>query len=86
MAESRQDARNKITLRVNEENPEPVELIAQSIIDVADAFKKIDSGKLKRKTIVILIQDITKLPQRDIEAVLNAAAQLKERYLKDIKK
>jgi hypothetical protein len=74
-----------ITVNVKEENPEPLELIAKSIIDIADAFNKINSGPLKRHTIVLLLQDATKLSQRDINKVLDAAPKLKEYYVKQLK-
>jgi hypothetical protein len=75
-----------ITVKVNEQNPEPLELIAKSIIEISDAFKKIETGPLKRKTIVLLLRDVTGLPQRDINAILDAAPKLKDYYVKELKK
>lgn len=49
----------QITVKVKEENPEPLELLAQSIIDLSEAFRKIEAGPLKRRTIVLLLQDAT---------------------------
>lgn len=74
-----------ITVKTNEENPEPVELIAQSIIDVAEAAKKMNDSRLKQRAVILLIKDVTNLPMKDIEAVLNAAGKLKEYYVKQIK-
>lgn len=71
-----------ITVKVKEENPEPLELIAQSIIDLAEAFKKIETSPLKRHTIVLLLKDRTGLSQRDINAVLDAAPKLADYYTK----
>ncbi len=71
-----------ITVKVNEQNPEPLELIAKSIIELSDAFQKINSSSLKRRTIVLLLQDETKLPQKDINAILDAATKLKDTFLK----
>jgi hypothetical protein len=75
-----------ITVKVNEENPEPLEVIAQSIVDISDAFKKINESRLSRKAVVLLLQDLTRLSQRDINLVLDAAPKLKQFYVKDVKK
>jgi len=76
----------QITVKVKEENPEPFEIIAQSVIDLSEAFKKIEAGPLKRRTVVLLLQDATGLPQRDINKILDAAPKLKDWYVKELKK
>lgn len=70
-----------ITVKTNEEKPEPMEVIAQAIIDVSNAFQKLRNGRLTQRAIVLLIKDTTGLSQRDIEAVLIACENLK-RYVK----
>lgn len=70
-----------ITVKTNEEKPEPMEVLAQAIIDVADAFQKLRSGRLTQRAVILLIKDSTGLTQRDIEAVLVACENLK-RYVK----
>ena len=67
---------------LNEENIAPA-LLAKAICDVADAAKTILGGPLKRRAIVVLLQDsigpgITK---KQIEQVLDAAADLKRSYV-----
>lgn len=74
-----------ITVKTSEENPEPVELIAKAIIEVSDAFEKINQSRLTNKAIVLLLQDLCGLPQRDIKLVLHNAPLLKKYYLKDAK-
>lgn len=77
-------ARTKtITVKVNEDNPEPLEILAQSIIDVSDAAKKMLSGRLKRSTIIILIQHAcgNRVTRQQIEDVLDNTASLKDIYL-----
>jgi hypothetical protein len=71
-----------ITVKTNEENPEPLEIIAQSVIEVADAMKKISNSRLKQRAIILLIKDLTNLPMKDIESVLNTATKLREHYIK----
>jgi len=75
----------QITIKTNEQNPEPLELIAKSIIELAEAFKKIESSPLKRHTIILLLKDQTGLPQRDIIKILDAAPKLAEYYVKNAK-
>lgn len=78
---------NKPNIRIvkNEENPEPMELLAQSIIQVSDAFKKIQSFKLSQRAIVVLLQDgigATKISKKQIALVLDNLPRLRAWYLK----
>ena len=75
-----------ITVKVNETNPEPLEVLAKAIIEISDAFIKIQNGPLQRRTIVLLLKDYTGLAGRDIERVLDAAPKLKTFYIKELKK
>jgi len=74
--------KSNIKVKLNEENPEPVEIIASSIISIADAFEKIQSSPLNRRGLVVLIKDETGLSNRDINAVLDSLAGLKAAYIK----
>lgn len=73
----------KITVKVDEANPEPIEILAQSIIDVSEAAKKMLSGRLKKYTIVLLLQNAcgNRVTRSQIEEVLDNAAKLKDLYL-----
>lgn len=74
-----------ITVKVDEENPPSVEILAQAIIDVSDAFEKINNSRLSRKAIVLLIQDAIgrdRITQAAIADVLDNAARLKTLYIK----
>lgn len=76
-------ARNKtITVKLDEENPEPVEILAKSIMDLSDGYNKVMSGHLKRHALVVLLKDATGLSQRDIVKVLDAISSLKTMYTK----
>lgn len=61
---------------------EMFEPIITAIQDVSEAFKKLQSSKVKERVILLLIRDSTNLPLTDIQQILNAAAQLKAKYLK----
>jgi hypothetical protein len=56
--------------------------IVTAIQDVADAVGKMQASKVKERVILLLIRDQTNLPLTDIQSVLNAAANLKNKYLK----
>ncbi len=71
-----------ITVKTNEVNPEPLELVAKSIIQIAETFEKMKSSPLRQHTVIIILKDMTGLSQRDIKAVLEAAADLKRYALK----
>lgn len=72
-----------IKVQSNEENPEPLEVIADSIIKVADAFDKIASSKLKLRAVIVLIKDVHRdLAVGDIEKVLTCAPLLRKHFLK----
>jgi hypothetical protein len=79
-------ANQTITVKVNEENPEPLEVIAESVIQVADAFQRVKNSRLAQRAIILLIKDAIppkyKVGVTEIQEVLNAAAKLKQHYIK----
>lgn len=75
----------QITVKVNEENPEPLDILAKSIIDVSEGFERINKSKLTRKAIVILLQNAigsSRISQTNINDVLDYAPKLKSIYTK----
>lgn len=73
-----------VTVKKDEKDPQPTEIIAQAIIDVSAAAKKLLSSRLSMRAIVILIQhsSVKSLSIADIQNVLNCAATLEETYIK----
>lgn len=71
-----------VTVKLNETNPEPVEIIASGILTIASAMKAVNASRLSRKAIVGLIHLESKLPRRDIEIVLNNMDNLERLWLK----
>ena len=74
-----------IRIKKNDENPESAELLAQSIIQVADGFNKVLNTPLSRRAVVVLLQDgigATKITKGQIELVLDALPRLKGWYIK----
>jgi hypothetical protein len=66
------------------ENPSevPVKVIAESIVDIAGAMRRINETRLTREAIVALIHDRSRVQKGIIHLVLNNLDQLEENWLK----
>jgi hypothetical protein len=62
------------------EPPETTEILAEAIVRLGDAVKKLDQSGMNRKAIVLLLHDATKVGKRDIEDILDAIPRLKGWY------
>jgi hypothetical protein len=79
---------NKPQIKIikDENNPEPVELLAKSIIEVAEGFEKLKKSKLTQRAIIVLLQDgigPSKINKQQIALVLDNLPRLKAWYIKD---
>ena len=57
--------------------------LAEEIVMLSKAFKALDSSRLNRRAVVLLVHDMTKLPKRHINSILDALPDLADRYLKE---
>lgn len=76
----------EVKIKQNEQNPEPIELIAQAIIDISMAFKKIENSPLKKRALTLLIQDACpgkNISMSAIETILNTIPELEKYYIKE---
>lgn len=71
----------QVKVKLDEENPEPMELIAKAIIDLAAAYDKMKKSGVKDEVIVLLLHDYTKVGKPDIRRILSALPILKNVYL-----
>lgn len=73
-----------IRIKKDEENPESVEILAASIITIADGFTKLLSGPLNDEAIIALLfhKMKGKIGKGDIQLVLNNLKTLKGYYLR----
>lgn len=71
-----------ILRNIERNGPMDFNVVAEEIIKISASVKAMDASRVKRRVIVLLIADSTKLPIRDIEFVLNAISSLDETYLK----
>lgn len=77
--------KDQIHIKKDEQNPESTELLAKSIIQVADAAQKLSNSGLRQRAIVVLLQDgigQTKINKKQIELVLENLPRLKAWYCK----
>ncbi len=58
----------------------PVEIIAQSIVEIAAGMARINTSRLNRRAVLVLLQAETKVPQYMIERVLNSISDLEKTY------
>jgi hypothetical protein len=69
-----------VTIKRNEHEPENMELVAKSIIEIADALKP---ARLivKDKLLVLLLHDMTGVPKRSIQLILDVLPNIAGHYL-----
>jgi hypothetical protein len=74
-----------IKIKKDEEKPESVELLAQSIVQVAEGFQKVLNSPLTKRALIVLLQDgigTSKITKSQIGLVLDGLPRLKGWYLK----
>ena len=74
-----------IKIKKNEENPESAELLAQSVIQVAEGFEKVLKTPLTQRGLIVLLHDgigQAKITKSQIKLVLEALPRLKGWYIK----
>lgn len=68
---------------VSVKQPDPPirkEILAEAVVKVSEALTALQASGLNTDAIVVLLQEKTKLPKRDIYAVLNGLRLLKGWY------
>jgi hypothetical protein len=56
------------------------EALAAQLAAISDSMRRLLASGLNRKAVIILLHYTSKVPQRDIEYVLNSMDVLKQRY------
>lgn len=75
-------AKNKIETEEEKKAREMVEEIACNIAKLGRQVSAILDGRLKKQSIVILLAHTTKLPQWNVEKVLDAIKDIEKNHLK----
>jgi|GEM_PF-3150370 len=64
------------------EKPIEKEILADAIVNVSAAMRKLSASGLNRNAIVTLVKDATGITKKDIEQILQALVDLKRMYCK----
>lgn len=72
-----------ISIKSEKENPVPVEILANHIRDIAEAMKKIDASRVRRRVVILLLRDMCpRITITDIENILDAMTDISKKFLK----
>lgn len=74
-----------ISIKKNEEVPESVELLAQSVIQVGEGFERMKDSPLSQRGLIVLLHDgigTSKITKSQIKLVLEALPRLKGWYIR----
>lgn len=82
MADKNKPKKTKLKVMQSPDKQVPTEILAQSIVNLSEGMKKIQDSILTERAILVLLKDLTGLPQKDIKAVLDGLAGLEKTYLK----
>ena len=74
--------KKSVKVKQDEEKPVPKEVLAQAIVDIAAAGKRLAGAKLNRKAIVLLLSYSSGVNRTDVNAVLDSIADLEREYLR----
>lgn len=80
-----------ITVVKDPQNPEPIELLARSVVQVSDGMQKMlnTTPRLNERALILLLHDAigtTKITKAQIKLVLDNLPRLKAWYVKDADK
>lgn len=79
----KKSATQTVTIKSEEENAPPYELIAESIIKISNAFDEMNKSKLQKRVVELLIKDqYPDMKIIDIRNILHIVPKLKDIYLK----
>lgn len=72
----------KVVIKQSPEKEVPVEVMAQAVVDLSRAAKRLLNGPLKRDAIIVLIKDKTNLTKGVIAAVLDQLEDLERTWVR----
>lgn len=75
-------ATKKVVVKQDAEKPVEVEVLAQAIVDIANAGKRLAASRLNRKAVIVLLAHDTGLGQGTVRTVLEGIESLQSTYLK----
>ena len=76
----------QVVVTQDEQEPIPAEIIAASIVKIADGFERIKKSGLTQRAILLLISSASKVPVTHVRSVLEGIDQLKTLYIAKVVK
>lgn len=73
---------NRVKVIQDKEKPVSTQILAQSIVEISDGFKKLKSGGLNDRAIEVLLVDSTGVSKTDIRRVLSGLGALATNYVR----
>lgn len=76
---------SKVTVVQDKDNPIATEIIAQAIVDISAAMKKMNDSRLTRRAIIALVREQMSQPvlsKRDINRVIECLSDLEHEFIK----
>lgn len=70
----------QVAVKQDEAAPVLPEILASSIVKLGDGVMQWYRAGMKQRALILLLHDVTKVPKRDIEYVLNALKSLESEY------
>lgn len=64
--------------------PETLDVLATEIINISHAMRALNSSRLKRRVIELLLSDASDVRITDVKTILDAAEQLDAKFLKKV--
>lgn len=90
---------SKTVVKNDSENPLPTEVIAEAIVEISNAVKKLSNSRLKKRAILLLITDNCRpvssqrghsmkrnVGMKEVETVLDSIESLEKSYIKETTK
>ena len=71
-----------LIVKQDDDKPVPKEVLAQAVVDIAAAGKRLAAAKLNRKAVILLLSASSGVGKIDVAAVLDGIANLERDYLR----
>lgn len=76
------NAQSKVSVQQDADNPVEKTVLAQAIVDISRAAKRLSDSGLNRRAIEILLHHESRIPLRDIKTTLDCLKNLEKVYCK----
>jgi hypothetical protein len=78
--------KTKVTIAQDKEKPVEKVVLAQAILDISAAMKRLSQSPLNRRAILVLTSDASGVNRTTVDTVIDCLESLETKYLKPGKK